>query len=428
MACVGKAPEFDSAVESFGAYARRLEQYFIANEIKEDQVIRRRAIFLSVVGAQTYGLLEDLIAPSSVDEVSYCNLVKVLSEHFEPQTSEIVARSRFHSCCRNEDETVSSYAARLRKLAKPCQFGQNVLEEMLRDRLVCGIKHQRLQSRLLSETNLTLKTALEMAQAHESAAASAAELSGAGQPAAATHRIGGARGAAARRGDGGARRGAGRGAPRTDAKQRDALTCSRCLSKRHRPEDCPFRSKQCYACGSRGHVRAVCNQWSRRQLRQLSVEGCPDTPAADEEGGTDPDAEVQAVDSGDRRGAGDDAYEMFSVRPGAAGIRQPLMVNVELDDRPVEMELDASSTRSRPGSLTEQSSCCWTSLGRMTASGEPPSCVRWRAWASPAASSGGSGPSSRTGALVSGGAPLVRTPGCSRRDYLRAACWPRCSG
>lgn len=52
MACVGKAPEFDSSVEPFGAYARRLEQYFIANGITgNDQQDKKRAVFLNVIGA-----------------------------------------------------------------------------------------------------------------------------------------------------------------------------------------------------------------------------------------------------------------------------------------------------------------------------------------------------------------------------------------
>ena len=41
---------------------------------------------------------------------------------------------------------------------------------MLRDRLVCGIKHERIQQRLLSEGySLTLQRALEIAHSMESA-------------------------------------------------------------------------------------------------------------------------------------------------------------------------------------------------------------------------------------------------------------------
>ena len=41
---------------------------------------------------------------------------------------------------------------------------------MLRDRLVCGVKNERIQQRLLSEKDLTLAKAIQIAQAMESAA------------------------------------------------------------------------------------------------------------------------------------------------------------------------------------------------------------------------------------------------------------------
>ena len=40
---------------------------------------------------------------------------------------------------------------------------------MLRDRLVCGINHDCIQRRLLSEVTLTFDTALQLAQAIKSA-------------------------------------------------------------------------------------------------------------------------------------------------------------------------------------------------------------------------------------------------------------------
>ena len=36
MASVSRVPEFDAAVESFGAYSKRLEQHSVANSVGED--------------------------------------------------------------------------------------------------------------------------------------------------------------------------------------------------------------------------------------------------------------------------------------------------------------------------------------------------------------------------------------------------------
>ena len=56
-----------------------------------------------------------------------------------------------------------------------CNFG-DALQDMLLDRLVCGIHDQRTQRRLLAETDLTLQKAFDVAQAIESAESQVKEL------------------------------------------------------------------------------------------------------------------------------------------------------------------------------------------------------------------------------------------------------------
>ena len=65
-------------------------------------------------------------------------------------------------------ESVAAYLAELKTLSEHCSFGDS-LDDMLRDRIVCGIQDQRAQRRLLAEPDLTLKRVFEVAQAIESA-------------------------------------------------------------------------------------------------------------------------------------------------------------------------------------------------------------------------------------------------------------------
>ena len=359
----GKAPEFDADVESFGAYTRRLKQHFISQDIGDKQVDKKRAILLCAIGAKTFALLEDLLAPSTVEDKSFDELVEVLKAHYEPEKSEIVARFRFHSCFRNEGETVGGFLARLRNLAKDCQFQPGVLGEMLRDRLVCGIGNERLQSRLLSEPHLTLQSAETLAQAHESAAASAAELSCAGavrpeDAAGAVHRVcrdrslsrGGGRAPPAAvgssRGGDMAARGGDRDAARLlrargrggTAGGTAAGQCFRCLG-RHLSELCPFRNKVCFSCGLRGHVRAACRR-DQQHLRHVSAEEDAVPPP---EPGSSGSEDGEPGQSGAGAADSDGVYAMFTVRPGSGDRRPPLMVPVSLDGRSVEMELDTGA-------------------------------------------------------------------------------------
>ena len=61
-----------------------------------------------------------------------------------------------------------------------------MLDDMLRDRLVCGIKDSQVQRRLLSETDITFMKAFELAQASEVAEKNARDLH---KPTGAVHAI-----------------------------------------------------------------------------------------------------------------------------------------------------------------------------------------------------------------------------------------------
>ena len=79
----------------------------------------------------------------------------------------IVERFNSNSRFRHEGETAAQYLAELWNLARYCEYGQN-LDEMLRDRLVCRINDGKIQRRLLSEKELTLKRTWEIIVGMES--------------------------------------------------------------------------------------------------------------------------------------------------------------------------------------------------------------------------------------------------------------------
>ena len=81
---------------------------------------------------------------------------------------------------------MSKTVAELKGLARNCDFGKTstgvnlteklILEENLRDRLVCGMADTAIQRRLLGESDLSFDKAFQLALAMESAATNAAQL------------------------------------------------------------------------------------------------------------------------------------------------------------------------------------------------------------------------------------------------------------
>ena len=221
----GKVNAFNPSQDEWPLYVERLEHVFVANGITDGA--KKRAVFLSVIGASNYKLLSSLIAPAKPGEKEYSDLVDKLTEHFTPAPSEIVERFKFHTRFRKPGESVTAFVSELRSIAKSCNFG-DTLETMLRDRIVCGINDAVIQCRLLSEKNLTFKTALELAQSMESAAKNLKELSASSKrdtpPAAA-------------------------GSIMTPTAQEPV----------HQVTDTATKSKQCcYRCGKKGHYAPAC--------------------------------------------------------------------------------------------------------------------------------------------------------------------------
>ena len=70
----GRLNEFDPESDSIKAYLERVALYFTANEVDN---AKRVPILLSSIGAPTYALLSDLVAPSPPSEKSFTEISEI---------------------------------------------------------------------------------------------------------------------------------------------------------------------------------------------------------------------------------------------------------------------------------------------------------------------------------------------------------------
>ena len=169
----GFLPEFVPGTEEWGSYVERAEHYFVANGVDTQET--RRAVLLSSCGAPTYRLIRNLSTPLKPGEKTYKEIVELVASHLQPKPSVIMQRFKFNSRVRGEGESIADFVAALRQLSEHCAFG-DTLQDVLRDRLVCGVKDERIQRRLLGEVELTFARAFQIALAVESANKHAIEL------------------------------------------------------------------------------------------------------------------------------------------------------------------------------------------------------------------------------------------------------------
>ena len=83
---------------------------------------------------------------------------------------------KFHLRKQEQDETIEAYISSLRQFAKTCNFG-TMEDRMIRDRVVVGVKEERLREKLLETQNLTLDLCLEIGRSYESSRQQLASMS-----------------------------------------------------------------------------------------------------------------------------------------------------------------------------------------------------------------------------------------------------------
>ncbi|CAN8031231.1 unnamed protein product, partial [Ixodes persulcatus] len=127
-------------------YLDRLEFYFIANDFQPiiHHTDKKRVVLCTLCGATTYAIIRSLCSPALPSETSYKNIVSKLTAHFNPRPSVIVQRAQFGKRDQRPGESIADYIAELRRLSKHCDFG-STLDDMLRDRLVCGLREESLR-------------------------------------------------------------------------------------------------------------------------------------------------------------------------------------------------------------------------------------------------------------------------------------------
>ena len=237
----GFLPEFVPGTEEWGSYVERAEHYFVANGVDTPET--RRAVLLSSCGAPTYRLIRNLSTPLKPGEKTYKEIVELVASHLQPKPSVIMQRFKFNSRVRGEGESTADFVAALRQLSEHCAFG-DTLQDVLRDRLVCGVKDERIQRRLLGEVELTFARAFQIALAVESANKHAIEL----QSSVPTtvppviNAIG----------------------SRPKDKARKVIECYRC-GENHYASSCRFKGAICSQCGKRGHLAKVCRSVTHKR-------------------------------------------------------------------------------------------------------------------------------------------------------------------
>ena len=235
---------FEEETEDWASYSERLSSFFKANKVLEDLQVHK---LISGMSAKMYQLLRSLVTPEKPGSKSLTEICAVLEKHLSPKPLLIAERYRFYVRNQAEGDSISEYVAALKKMSQNCEFGQ-FLQDALRDRLVCGLRNDHIQKRLLSEDKLTFEKALNLSVAMETAAKDTQELSKR-EVKQGVHKLAVAKGGSASSGKN----------PSSVGTSNSESSCWRC-GRKHSPDQCWFKEEICRKCKTKGHIQRMCKK------------------------------------------------------------------------------------------------------------------------------------------------------------------------
>ncbi|XP_044765716.1 uncharacterized protein LOC123321967 isoform X2 [Coccinella septempunctata] len=149
---------------NWSIWEQKFDIYMLAavdtTDIKEQKKV---AIFLNLIGEQGVEIFNTLNLKLELSTLK--DVKAAFQKYCDPKKNIIFDRYKFLSCNQKEGQSISNYITEIKTLVKVCEYQDE--DEMIRDKIILGIKDNNLREKLLQYENLSLKKTEEICNVTE---------------------------------------------------------------------------------------------------------------------------------------------------------------------------------------------------------------------------------------------------------------------
>ncbi|XP_048236436.1 uncharacterized protein LOC125371759 [Haliotis rufescens] len=262
--------QFDfSNTEGWTRWIRRFERYRITSKLatKDQETQVNQLIYL--MGAEADDILPTFTL-SEEEQTSYTIVKAKFDQYFSVRRNVIFERAKFNQRVQRDGEPVDSFITDLYSLAENCNYGA-LHDEMIRDRIVVGIRDLKLSEKLQHDSELTLQKAVTSARQSEIIHKQQPVIRG---NVSLNTASGNSRVEELVTPKGKGKKPRGKTKPKTSPRPffnnaKPKPTCSYCGRDSHPRAECPATRSTCRKCRKVGHWDVVCRsqRWGLSEIR-----------------------------------------------------------------------------------------------------------------------------------------------------------------
>lgn len=255
--------KFTFKPEDWLKWIRRFERFRMASALDKESEESQVNTLIYSMGEEADDIVQSL-GISVADQKKYDVVKKRLEDFFIIKRNVIFERAKFNLRSQQENEAVDVFITDLFNLAEHCNFGV-LREELIRDRIVVGIRDKALSEKLQLEAELTLEKAVNCVRQKETVRKQQGFLRADGRQS--IDFVG--RFPRKKKND---KAVSGEKGKSQSQRNKGNEKCSRCLGPMHPQKSCPANDSKCHKCGKTGHWQRACRS---KAISEVTGESFP---------------------------------------------------------------------------------------------------------------------------------------------------------
>ena len=164
--------------ENWKLWKEKFNNYFVISRLDRETPEFQLAMFKHTIGDDGLKVIKTFNYAEGENSGDWRVVMEKMEKHCVGEVNEIYERYCFNMRDKLPTESVDTFVAELRNLAKTCNFCDCLRNSLIRDRIVLGIKNEQTTKKLLRIRDLTLNRCIDVCRSEEVAELQMKSLSG----------------------------------------------------------------------------------------------------------------------------------------------------------------------------------------------------------------------------------------------------------